>query len=109
MTDFIRNIYDTDSISIAIKTNLLAFCKPYCAKYRDKDGKISKENRRFYDEREWRYVPYNFSEYVGKKQYDAVLPFDIMDIAQIHVTNEKEKLILCDKYPDLMQIIKVVQ
>lgn len=32
-----------------------------------------------------------------------------MDIAQIHVTNEKEKLILCDKYPDLMQIIKVVQ
>lgn len=108
MTDFVRHIYDADSITIN-KTNLLAFCKPYCAKYRDKDGKISKENRRFYDEREWRYVPYNFSEYVGKQQYDAVLPFDIKDIAQIYVTDENEKFILCDKYPDLKRIIKVVQ
>ncbi|MBR3774920.1 MAG: ROK family protein, partial [Alistipes sp.] len=63
-TNTIRKVYKQSDTSI--NNELFAFCKPYCAKYYDhKKGKWSEKNRRFYDEREWRYVPKNYTEYVG--------------------------------------------
>ncbi|MBE9468449.1 MAG: hypothetical protein IMY72_09065 [Bacteroidetes bacterium] len=67
-----------------VKENLnqfLDFAKPY---YNDK------ENEKYYDEREWRYVPKNFHE---KEMYnpDTFLKFELKDIIQIIVTTSKEK------------------
>jgi len=67
-----------------VKTNLaefLDFVKPY---YDDK------ENKKYYDEREWRYVPRKFDE-TQIDNPDTFLKFESKDIVQIIVTCSKEK------------------
>ena len=104
MTDIIRHIYNS---SKNIGCQILAFCKPYCARYREKDGSMSKENRRFYDEREWRYVPDNYLPYNGQKKYpNDTLKFEYSDVRKIHVTNFDEQMDLAKKFPQLKDKIR---
>lgn len=100
-TNTIRKVYKQSDTSI--NNELFAFCKPYCAKYYDhKKGKWSEKNRRFYDEREWRYVPKNYTEYVGDHRYENEdLVFKIAEIEQIYVTTTAERKELIEKYPIL--------
>lgn len=106
-TSTIRKIYNQGDTSI--NTELFAFCKPYCAKYYDhKKGKWSEKNRRFYDEREWRYVPTDYSKFRGNYLYqNDVLCFNLSDIEEIYVTNVPEAQYIGNRYPLLKGKINI--
>lgn len=106
-TDTIRKIYKLSDASI--NNELFAFCKPYCAKYYDhKKGKWSENNRRFYDEREWRYVPADYSKFRGDYLYlNDVLDFNLSDIEEVCVTNVSEGQYIGDKHPLLKGKINI--
>ena len=108
-TDTIRKIYKLSDISI--NNELFAFCKPYCAKYYDhKKGKWSENNRRFYDEREWRYVPKDYLKYSGSYLYqDEVLDFELSDIEKIYVPNTKNAEDISIKHPSLKEKIQIIK
>jgi hypothetical protein len=52
-----------------------------------------KDNRKYYDEREWRYIPDNFLE-EDRENTERYLKFNLNDIYQIIVTNAKERRIV---------------
>ena len=80
--------------------SLLAYVKPNLGEFVDKEsGAVSK--RRFYDEREWRYVPtwwINGEEPPKTKEY---LSFKLEDIRKVFVRTKEEKAELKNLYPAL--------
>ena len=75
---------------------LLSYCKPYYAHYYNQEqGKWSDNNVRFYDEREWRYVPDFNIEDIKKvrvgEEYGEIISLTDDDIVRIYVTSEAEK------------------
>ena len=106
-TNTIRKIYKQSDASI--NNELFAFCKPYCARYYDhKKGKWSENNRRFYDEREWRFVPKDYLEFCGSYLYQhKVLNFNLSEIGQVYVTNKKEVQYISQRYPLLNEKIYI--
>ncbi|MFZ2339751.1 MAG: abortive infection system antitoxin AbiGi family protein [Bacteroidales bacterium] len=52
-----------------------------------------KDNRKYYDEREWRYIPDNFSE-EDREDPEKYLKFQLNDIYQINVTTAEERSIV---------------
>ena len=106
-TNTIRKIYKQSDASII--NELFAFRKPYCASYYDhKKGKWSENNRRFYDEREWRFVPKDYLEFCGSYLYKhKVLYFNLSEIEQVYVTNKKEVQYISQRYPLLNEKIYI--
>lgn len=51
------------------------------------------DNRKYYDEREWRYIPDNFSE-DDRENTEKYLKFQLNDIYQIIVTTADERRIV---------------
>lgn len=75
-----------------MQNKLLAFCKPFCAKYWQKNSKRwSKSNRRFYDEREWRYVPQAFLDNNRNLEFDNLKLNINTDIAEIYIPKNKQQ------------------
>ena len=64
----------------------------------------SLDNRKFYDEREWRYVPDNFYE-EDHENIEKYLKFELRDIYQIIVTSSHEKKIVLRLLEESFQIV----
>lgn len=103
LTNIIKELYNNCDANI--RQNILSFCKPYRAKQLDKRTKIySEKNVRFYDEREWRYVPDNYHPYDGNSEFiyeNDMLTFEYEDVAGIYVPNEQDKIVLETEFPQL--------
>ena len=82
--------------------DLIKFLKPYEGHYQK--GKRKKKIRRYYDEREWRFVPKNHFpvipetrfddqevELLNKKLYSQLLKFSPSDVKFIILKNENDK------------------
>lgn len=113
-----KDYNDKDSNILVEYLSVLRFYKNYEGKL--KHGKIDSENYRFYDEREWRYVPdlektsnsdFPFiiwgDEYASKKQEynenisNHFLNFDFKDISYIIVDDESD-------IPEILSVLNTV-
>ncbi|NMF24143.1 abortive infection system antitoxin AbiGi family protein [Alistipes shahii] len=106
LTETIRVIYHT---APKLQMRLLSYCKPYYAHYYNREqGKWSDNNVRFYDEREWRYVPdFNIEDIKNVRageEFEGIISFTDNDVVRIYVTSEAEKNQIA-KYIDIEKII----
>ncbi len=90
LTNIIKAICKNSSPKLQIK--ILSYCKPYYAHFYDsKTSKWSGENIRFYDEREWRYVPLEFDDAkIGAKGLGKI-SFTDDDIVRVYVKSIEEQ------------------
>ena len=80
--------------------SLLAYVKPNLGEFVDKEsGAVSK--RRFYDEREWRYVPTWWINGEESQKTIEYLTFKLEDIRKVFVGIKEEKAELKNLYPAL--------
>ena len=95
LTDIIRRIYK--NISPKQQINILSYCKPYYAHFYDsKTAKWSNTNVRFYDEREWRYVPIEFTDAEIGAKASKKISFTDNDVVRVYVKSKEEQRLLSE-------------
>lgn len=110
LTQIIKDLYRQCEPNV--QQNILSYCKPYRAKSLCKRTRKYDEVVRFYDEREWRYVPDNYLPYEDDGNSGFIyandkLTFEYEDVVRVYVPDESAKNKLEMEFPQLRNKIVI--